>query len=163
MNAEVADHVLEQGSEKSQPGTGPVLSAEDQAEVNRLAGDLAGADLPDADLPDADLPGANSVMSHNEEAAMAIDMIADMAEAYDPSCAQFWPKDTRKKCAIALGAVLKKYNFSLFRSPELVLMVTLGPPLFQTSKAIAQVMNAKAAEATAEAAAAAPGGSLAMG
>jgi len=161
MSEEVAAvHEAGEGSDQQLPGASN-LPVADQAEVDRLASELAAGEkidpLPGAggDQPGADQSGSGDrAMTFGEEAAMAIDMMADMAEAYDPACKQFWPEKTKKQCAVALGVVLKKYNFSLFRSPELVLLVTLGPPLFQTSKAIAQVMNAKAAEV----AAAPPGG-----
>lgn len=78
---------------------------------------------------------------HDDEAAMAVDMFVDMAIAYEPTVDKFWPQKTRKSVAVALAAVLKKYNFSLFASPELALIFLAAPPLYQTSRAIAAAIN----------------------
>jgi hypothetical protein len=146
--ADLAHEEGQVGETQTLPGADPSLSPEEQQRVAALAGQIAGTEsstqageeLLDADEQLENLPA----MSFDEEAAMAVDMIADMAVAYDPAIAQFWPDKTKRKCAVALGKVLKKYNFSLFRSPEIVLVFVMGPPLWNTSKAIAQIMNEKA-------------------
>lgn len=135
----------------SQPGEKPdSLSAEQAVEVARLAQSIADSEKADPVPGEGDNADQDSAehearaLSYDEEGLMAVDMFADMAIAYEPSVAPCWPPATRRRCGVALAAVLKKYNFSLFRSPELVLLITLGPPMFQTSKIIASVMNGKA-------------------
>lgn len=117
-------------------------SPEQAADLAALAQSIADSDP----LPGS--PGepevVEPIMSFNDEAEMAVDLFADMAIAYEASVEKFWPASTRKRVVVALAAVLKKYNFSLLRSPELALIAVAGPVLFQTSKAIAQAMNGKA-------------------
>lgn len=127
---------------------GPVLSVEDQAEVDRLATELASAEKP----PAADLAQAPAqeeplpAGSFADDAAMAVEIFTQSAIAYCPAVEKFWPTEKCKSVSVALARVFEKYNFTFARfGPEVALLVAAGPALWQTSKAIAQMMNEQAA------------------
>ena len=130
------------GEVNSEEVTAPEIpqSAEQAADLAALAQSIAESEPLIAPAADA-APDEAPILSFGEEAEMAVDLFAEMAAAYEPSTEKFWPASTRKKVSVALAAVLKKYNISLLRSPEIALIAVAGPALYQTSKAIALAMS----------------------
>lgn len=124
----------------------PVLTAEQQAEIDQLAGriseteTLPGAEDPGQDPEHADLDAAPA--SFLDDASMCVDLFVMFAIEYCPPVEPLWPKDKKQKVSQALSVVFKKYNFSFARfGPEIGLLVVAGPVLYQTSKMIALHMQ----------------------
>ena len=123
-------------------GAAAAPSPEQAADLAALAQSIVDSPgVPGAAAGEPSAEPASAPTDYDREAEMAVDLFADMAVAYQKSVAEFWPQKTRKSVAVALAAVLKKYNFSLFASPELALIFVAGPPLYQTSRAIAAAIN----------------------
>jgi len=123
------------------------VSAAQGADIERIERLITDEPVPGDENSLADdavenLVTGETVLSYSEEAEMAVDLFVEMATAYEVKVAALWPVSTRRKVAAALAAVLKKYNFSLLRSPEIALIVVAGPVLFKTSKMIAENINA---------------------
>lgn len=129
------------------PATVPALSQEQQNEVDQLVASHAATDQTSVDPAAPDLiPEPVPVGSYSDDAAMCVDVFADMATEYCADVAPLWPADKRRKVAVTLAAVFKKYNFTFARfGPEIALAMTAGPVLWQTSKIIAAQMNKAAA------------------
>jgi hypothetical protein len=127
----------------------PKLTAEQQADVARLAGSIAETEKPPLDPAAAPVVEVDQVSEseYQTDAAMCVDMFVELSIDYCAEVAPLWPDDKRKKIASTLGAVFKKYNFTFARfGPELAFAVAAGPVLWQTSKVIALQMNKAAAQ-----------------
>jgi hypothetical protein len=127
----------------------PQLTAEQQAEVDQLAGKIAGTETP-AGAAAEEIVATQSIPSGSfqDDASMCVDVFVESAIAYCPKVEPLWPADKRRNVAVALGRVFEKYNFSFARfGPEIALVAIAGPVLWQTSKVIAQQMNEQAAVA----------------
>lgn len=129
----------ETGQQDLIPGAEAPSSVEQAADLARLEQSIADSDpLPGSPGEPELVPSGN----YGDDASMCVDMFADMATAYCADVADLWPTSTRRKVSVALEAVFKKYNFSFAKfGPELALVMTAGPVLYQTSKAIALAMS----------------------
>lgn len=75
------------------------------------------------------------------EAAMTVDTIAALITGYCPATSDLWTDDKKQAVSAALAPVYEKYGFTLGGMPcELVLIITAGPLLYQSSKLIATQM-----------------------
>ena len=99
-------------------------------------GDHLGA-LPDGTAI-ADQPAP---VDYASEAAMTVDTIAALITGYCPATTELWAPDKKAAVSAALAPVYEKYGFTMGGMPcELVLIITAGPLLYQSSKLIAQQM-----------------------
>jgi hypothetical protein len=131
-----ADHPIE-----------PVLTAEQQEEVARLAHSIAETEKPPAGNL-AVLPAAPEPLpagSYQDDATTCVGMFVEFSVMYCADVAPLWPDEKQKKVAAAVARVFEKYNFSFARfGPEIALIMVAGPVLWQTSKVIALQMNNQA-------------------
>ena len=106
-------------------------------------GDHLGA-MPDGTAI-ADQPAP---VDYASEAAMTVDTIAALITGYCPATVELWADDKKKAVSAALDPVYEKYGWTLGGMPcELVLIITAGPLLYQSSKLIAtQMAQEKAAK-----------------
>ena len=137
--------------------TGTLSTAELDALDNLAASvdaDHLGA-LPDGALV-ADQPAP---VDYAGEAAMTVDTIAALITGYCPATIELWATDKKAAVTAALAPVYEKYGLTLGGMPcELVLIITAGPLLYQSSKLIAtQMAQEKAAKKKPEAVNAATG------
>ena len=113
-------------------------------ELDQLAGIAAEADTaaaPPELTPDGQPVQPAAAIDYATEAAAAVDMFAGLVTGYAPA------------------PVLEKYGVSVgAMPPELLLIVTAGPLLYQTSKLVAAQMHAQKAKAPAADTAAPPAG-----
>lgn len=143
----VADPVIPPAPPETENPIIPQLSAEQQAEVDLLAGKIAATEGVAEENPALQQPGAAIPPgSFSDDASMCVDVFVDLSITYCPQVAPLWPEDKRRAVASALGRVFEKYNFTFARfGPEIALLMVAGPVLLQTSKVIAQQMNEQAA------------------
>lgn len=84
-------------------------------------------------------PGAPD---YTTEAKAMTDMVAAMICGYEPKCLPLWDEDRKAGIAAALAPVMEKYSFTLGAiPPEITLLIMVGPPLYQSSRIIAESMN----------------------
>lgn len=121
------------------------------SELDNLAGLAATVDgehlgsLPDGSAI-ADQPAP---VDYAGEAAMTVDTVAALITGYCPATTDLWSADKKAAVTAALAPVYEKYGFTMGGMPcELVLLITAGPLLYQSSKLIAhQMATEKAAKA----------------
>lgn len=77
------------------------------------------------------------------EAAGAVDMFGALVVGYCPKAESIWTPETKGRIAGALAPVMEKYGVT-FGSlpPEIMLLVVAGPPLWQSSRLLAEQINA---------------------
>ncbi len=123
----------------------PILSAEQLAEVDQLAGRISETEKDPAADPDQDPEHADldqPPASFLDDASMTVDLFVMFATDYCKEVGPLWPKEKKETVSKALSLVFKKYNFSFARfGPEIGLLVVAGPVLYQTSKVIALSMQ----------------------
>lgn len=124
-----------------------------QSDLDALDGLAATVDgehlgaLPDGSLV-ADQPPP---VDYAGEAAMTVDTIAALITGYCPATADLWAADKKAAVTAALAPVYEKYGFTMGGMPcEVVLLITAGPLLYQSSKLIATQMAQEKAAATAK-------------
>jgi hypothetical protein len=131
-------------------------------ELDQLAGIAAEADTaaaPPELTPDGQPVQPAAAINYATEAAAAVDMFAGLVTGYAPATVELWDASTRARVSLALAPVLEKYGVSVgAMPPELLLIVTAGPLLYQTSKLVAAQMHAQKAKAPAADTAAPPAG-----
>ncbi len=120
----------------------PVLTAEQQAEIDQLAGRISETEidptLDPQDHADLDVPPATFL----DDASLCVDMFVMFAVEHTPAVEPLWPEPKKRTVSKALAKVFEKYNFSFARfGPEIALVVAAGPVLYQTSKVIALHMQ----------------------
>lgn len=100
--------------------------------------------LPDGTLL-ADQPEATNYLM---EAGATVDTFAALIGGYCPPAGELWTHDKKTAVAASLAPVMEKYSFTLGKMPvELVLIITAGPLLYQSSKIIAaQMVDEKTAK-----------------
>lgn len=122
-------------------------AASDLDELAGLAASVDGEHL--GALPDgsaiADQPAP---VDYASEAAMTVDTIAALITGYCPPTADLWSSEKKAQVTASLAPVYEKYGFTMGGIPcELVLIITAGPLLYQSSKLIAhQMAQEKAAK-----------------
>lgn len=119
------------------------------AELEALAGVTATADANAAAAtpPDPNAPPPPPVIDFSAEAAQAVDMFSALVIGYAPAAAEIWGNDAKLRVALTLAPVLQKYGVSVgSMPPELMLLITAGPLLYQSSKAVAAQMQAERAK-----------------
>lgn len=85
------------------------------------------------------------------EATAMVDMGAAMLAGYAPRTATVWTPAAKARTAAALAPVLEKYGFTFGGMPcEVVLLITAGPLLWQSSRLVAEQINHDRAEAQRE-------------
>lgn len=105
-----------------------------------------GGTLPDGTLI-ADQPAQ---VNYANEAQATVATIAAMITGYCAPAGELWTDDKQAAVAGALAPVMEKYQFTIGALPcELVLIITAGPLLYQTSKIIATQMAREKAAALA--------------
>lgn len=88
-------------------------------------------------------------INYGQEAAATVDTFAALLTGYCPATLPLWGDDKKAAVAAALAPVMEKYGFTLGAMPcELVLIITAGPLLYQSSKIVAQQMASEKAKAT---------------
>lgn len=76
------------------------------------------------------------------EAQGAVDMFSALVVGWCPKAAGIWSDDTKGRIAGALAPVMEKYGFSFgAMPPELTLLIVAGPPLWQSSRLVAEQIN----------------------
>lgn len=77
------------------------------------------------------------------EAAGAVDMFSALVVGYCPKAESIWTPETKGRIAGALAPVMEKYGVT-FGSlpPEVMLLIVAGPPLWQSSRLLAEQINA---------------------
>lgn len=81
------------------------------------------------------------------EAAGAVDMFAALVVGWCPKAETIWTTETKGRIAGALVPVMEKYGFTFGNMPpEIMLIVVAGPPLWQSSRLVAEQINAERAE-----------------
>ena len=76
------------------------------------------------------------------EAAKAVDTVAGFITGYAPECEPLWGDQTRANITAALTPVLEKYQMTMAAlPPELLLLLTAGPVLYQSAKLVATKMQ----------------------
>lgn len=143
-------------SQKTQTQDGVTSTGAHAVELDALEGLAAQADadhtgtLPNGELI-ADQP---QPVNYAMEAAGSVDMFAALVAGYCPPAGELWSTDKKAAVSAALAPVMEKYGFTLGALPcEILLIVTAGPLLYQTSRMIAGQM---AKEKSAKPARAAP-------
>ena len=122
--------------------TGAPVSPEQAADLANLAAMIE----PDPVLPGE--PGTPPATDYTTEASGAVEMLAALIVGYEPKCLPLWDDPRKAGIAAALAPVMEKYNFSLGKiPPEITLLIIIAPPLYQSSKIIAEGMNKREAEA----------------
>jgi hypothetical protein len=87
----------------------------------------------------ADVPAPTN---YGQEAAATVDTFAALLVGYCPAAADLWTDDKKAAVSAALAPVMEKYGFTLGALPvELVLIITAGPLLYQSSKLVAAQMK----------------------
>jgi hypothetical protein len=82
------------------------------------------------------------------EASQMTDLVAAMITGYEPKTLHIWDEPRKAQIAASLAPVLEKYNFTLGNiPPEFYLLMLVGPPLYQSSKIIADGMNRREVQA----------------
>lgn len=96
-------------------------------------------------------------INYAREAAATVDTFAALVTGYCPPAGELWSDSKKAAVTAALTPVMEKYGFTISALPcEVVLIMTAGPLLYQTSKMVAaQMAQAKAAKPEAKAAQAA--------
>lgn len=85
------------------------------------------------------------------EAAGAVDMFSALVVGYCPTAETIWTVETKGRIAAALAPVMEKYGVTFGTlPPEITLIFVAGPPLWQSSKLVAQQINADKAKAAEE-------------
>lgn len=121
--------------------------------LDQLAGLAAQVDAGAAEIenPGAAAEAAAAVQAmpdYMTEASGMVDMFAALVVGYEPRTAPIWDEKRKAGISAALAPVLEKYAFSMGNiPPEVYLLIMVAPPLYQTSKIIAEGMNAKPAQA----------------
>jgi hypothetical protein len=125
--------------------TGDPVSPEQAADLAALQAQIDGA-------APAAAPAEPQGPDFNTEATSLVDMVAAMICGYEPKCLPLWGDDRKQGIAAALVPVMEKYNFTLGNiPPEITLLIMVGPPLYQSSKIIAEGMNKPAEKVVNEA------------
>lgn len=117
-------------------------------ELNQLAGVVAATDA--GAVPPELTPDGQPVVPVNFglEAAGAVDMFAGLVTGYAPGTADLWNAEAKARVSATLAPVLEKYGVTIGTlPPELLLLMTAGPILWQSSKIIAAQMEADKAKA----------------
>lgn len=119
--------------------TGAPVSPEQAADLAALRAHIA----PDES---ATAPQEPAALDYATEASAMVDMFAALVTGYEPKTLPIWDEPRKAGVSAALAPVLEKYAFTLGNiPPEFYLLVVIGPPLYQSSKIIAEGMNAKPA------------------
>lgn len=104
-----------------------------------------------ADAPTEDQQQEQQGPDYMTEAAGAVEMFSALVVGYAPKAASVWTDGAKQRTAAALAPVMEKYGFTFgAMPPELVLIVTAGPLLWQSSKIVAEQMREERAQAEAE-------------
>jgi len=110
---------------------------------------------------------AEPPVDYYRESRGAVDFFAALIVGYCPSCADVWDSGTKERVSAALAPVMEKYGVTLGAlPPELTLLIVAGPPLYQSSRLVAEHTQRKREEAERqrqEAAAKNPAGPYAAG
>lgn len=97
------------------------------------------------------------VLDFGTEAQQAVDMFAGLVTGYAPATAELWSADAKARVSATLAPVLEKYGVTVGTlPPELLLIVTAGPLLYQTSKIVALQMQSDKAKPAPAAVSSAP-------
>lgn len=76
------------------------------------------------------------------EAQGAVDMFSALVVGWCPKAETIWSPETKGRIAGALAPVMEKYGFSFgSMPPELMLIIVAGPPLWQSSRMVAEQIN----------------------
>ncbi len=87
-------------------------------------------------------------VEYYRESQGAVDFFAAMIVGYCPSCADVWDTGTKERVSAALAPVMEKYGVTLGAlPPELTLLIVAGPPLYQSSRLVAEHTQRKREEA----------------
>lgn len=82
-------------------------------------------------------------VNYGTEAAGAVDMFTALLVGFAPRTAAIWTPEAKERTALALAPVLEKYGFSFGNMPpELTLAIVAGPLLWQSSRIVAEQINA---------------------
>ena len=126
---------------------GATVGGDELASLAGLAASVDGEHL--GALPDgsaiADQPPP---VDYAQEAAMTVDTVAALITGYCPATVPLWTDEKKAHVSAALAPVYEKYGWTLGGMPcELVLIITAGPLLYQSSKLIATQMAQEKAKA----------------
>ena len=104
----------------------------------------AAARGPELDENGQPLPPAPDFTS---EAAAMVDMGAAMLAGYAPKTAEVWTAAAKQRTAMALAPVLEKYGFTFGgMPPEVLLLITAGPLLWQSARIVSEQTQAEKAK-----------------
>lgn len=122
-------------------------------ELDQLHGLALAADVealpPQVEAPALDASGQPMPPPPDfaNEAAGAVDMFSALIVGWFPPAETIWTTETKGRIAGALAPVMEKYGFTFGAAPpELLLLIMAGPPLWQSSRLIAEQINAEKAK-----------------
>ena len=82
-------------------------------------------------------------VNYGTEAAGAVDMFTALLVGFAPKTESIWTAKAKERTALALAPVLEKYGFSFGNMPpEITLAIVAGPLLWQSSRMVADQINA---------------------
>lgn len=121
--------------------TGPPAQ---NAELDQLTTSIAATDAAASGAANTAMPSAPAAPAINyaHEAEAMTEMLAALITGYEPRTIAIWDKERKACVAAAVAPVMEKYNFTVGAiPPEIILIVVAGPPLYQSSKIIAEGMK----------------------
>lgn len=128
------------------------MSDLDKLEHMAAQADIGAADIdaaargPALDEQGQPLPPAPDFTT---EAAAMIDMGAAMLAGYAPKTADVWTAEAKQRTALALAPVMEKYGFTFgAMPPEILLLITVGPLLWQSARIVSEQKQAEQAKNT---------------
>lgn len=113
---------------------------ENLAELEALATstDAKSNEIQQASIP-VDPNAPPEPPGREEQARDMVNAFVGLAAGYAPEVQNHWPEAQIQASAAVIAPLLEKYNFSLTNiPPELMAIIVLGPPLYQTAKVIAR-------------------------
>lgn len=132
-------------------------------ELDQLHGLAVAADAeaipPQPEAPALDAAGQPlpPAPDFNQEATGAVDMFAALVVGWCPKAETIWTPETKGRISGALAPVMEKYGFTFGAAPpELMLLIMAGPPLWQSSRLVADQINEERAKKAEQAGAPAP-------
>ena len=122
------------------------------SDLDQLDGVAAAADAGAMAADNVGQPdGAQAVdlgPDYGQEATGAVEMFTGFLVGYAPAAAGIWTPEAKQRTAAALVPVMEKYGFSFGAlPPEITLLIVAGPLLWQSSRVVAQQIEADKAKA----------------
>ncbi|CAN7304553.1 hypothetical protein [Acidovorax delafieldii] len=116
------------------------------SDLDQLDGVAAAADAGALAADNVGQPdGAQAVdlgPDYGQEAAKVVDTVAALVTGYAPETSPLWGDQTKANITASLGPVLEKHSITMGAlPPELLLLLTAGPVLYQSAKIIATKME----------------------